>query len=95
MRVTRLLARFQTLQPTRHAHPIVPRDLDQIALAAPKPEYLPRKRITPQPFLTLQSRVFMPRPISVNLDLRAALEVEITPDLPSDRRRDQTVVPGA
>ncbi len=53
---------LQALQIQRHAHSIMPKDLDQIALSAPKAEYLPGMRITPKSFLNLQRQRVHPPP---------------------------------
>lgn len=43
------LAPLQPLQSERHANPIVPQKLDEVALAAPKAEYLSAVRIAAKP----------------------------------------------
>ncbi len=59
------LARFQALEIKRHAHAIMPQNLDQIAPAAPKAKDLARMGIAASPSCTCSASVFMPRLISV------------------------------
>ena len=59
------LSRLQALRVERHADPIVPEQLDQVALAPAKAEDLAGMRIAPKPCWTVSASVFMPRRMSV------------------------------
>lgn len=52
--------RFQPLEIERHADPIVPEDLDQVALAPPEAKEFSAMRITPEALLDLQRQAVHP-----------------------------------